>query len=227
MNGAQPSDEPTVDPAAEDAASLGWAMAELQREILHRDEHIERLQSVLMRKEEERDTLFSGYEETRQQLGVLREMLASKLGIQVDAPDGADTVATNEEPAPTEDVPDEAVTSVTPMGGLMGEAMRRSLAEVDGALSAWAAERVGQLQQGLVGVSGAAQERLVEVQQRLAEVGGKATELHQKLAGVGGKATELRTQALTHLPQLGGLVQDSSAMTSSGDAAGGRAALSK
>jgi hypothetical protein len=167
---------------------------------------------MLLRKSEERETIFSTYEETRRQLDLLREMLASKLGIEVPSTNAgeAEVFSADAAPAPKEDAAESAASPATavPEEGTgearFGEGLRQSLAEVDGALNVWATDRVGELQRGLSGVSDVAQERILEMQQRLSDAGGKATELRAqalaRLPDVGVKATELRAQALAGLP---------------------------
>eukprot|EP00966_Prymnesium_polylepis_P240002 5549599-Prymnesium_polylepis.1 len=74
-----------------DAALESWALAELQREMHQRDEQIERLQGVLLRKSEESEALATSHEDLRSQLEELRGALADKLGVTLEPPPAAST----------------------------------------------------------------------------------------------------------------------------------------
>ena len=163
----------------DDAAMSSWALAELQREMHQRDERIEQLQGVLLRKAEEHEELDASHAELREQLEELRGALAEKLGLVVPPPAGVpstdDTAHKDEAGQAAGDKatdPSTAGASQTASSGLNG------LREMD-ALGQWAADRVVELQLGLVGVGGVAQERL---------------------AAVAEKANALRAEAVARLP---------------------------
>ena len=69
------------DDRAAEADELSTLMATLRSEIAERDQRVDNLQNVLIRKTEEREVLFQNYQDMLGQVQILRQLVTQRLGL--------------------------------------------------------------------------------------------------------------------------------------------------
>ena len=86
---------------------LALLMASLRSEMEERDRRIDLLQSLLLRKSEEREVLYQNYQEMLEQVNILRQLVSERLGLP-DEPDAAVPAADVDSAPDAADAPPDA-----------------------------------------------------------------------------------------------------------------------